>query len=94
MLKLETTVALVDDKKPALLAALSKIVAGTIGKPEQYVMVIISPAAIYKNGDDILDCKKARGSCVKPWSYLLDNSSSGGMVRGKGLEPLTPTVSR
>ena len=42
----------------------------------------------------VLDCKKARGSCVNPWSHLLDNSSSGGMVRGKGLEPLTPTVSR
>ncbi len=35
----------------------------------------------------VLDCKKARGSCVKPWSYLLDNSSSGGMVRARGLEP-------
>ncbi len=44
LLKLETTVALADDKKKALLAALSKIVAGTIGKPEQYVMVVIGPA--------------------------------------------------
>jgi hypothetical protein len=33
-------------------------------------------------------CKKARGSCVKPWSYLLDNSSSGGMVPTTGLEPV------
>ena len=37
----------------------------------------------------VLDCKKARGSCVKPWSYLLDNSSSGGLVRARGLEPPT-----
>ena len=50
LLKLETTVALADDKKQALLASLSKIVAGTIGKPEQYVMVVISPAAIFMSG--------------------------------------------
>jgi len=50
LLKLETTVALADDKKPALLASLSKIVAGTIGKPEQYVMVVINPAAILMSG--------------------------------------------
>jgi hypothetical protein len=42
----------------------------------------------------VLDCKKARGSCVKPWSFLVEKSSTGGMVRGIGLEPMTPTVSR
>ena len=42
----------------------------------------------------VLDSKKARGSCVKQWSLLVENSSSGGMVRGRGFEPLTPTVSR
>jgi phenylpyruvate tautomerase PptA (4-oxalocrotonate tautomerase family) len=50
LLKLETTVALADDKKQALLASLSKIMAGTIGKPEQYVMVVIGPAAILMSG--------------------------------------------
>jgi phenylpyruvate tautomerase PptA (4-oxalocrotonate tautomerase family) len=50
LLKLETTVMLADDKKKALLASLSKIVAGTIGKPEQYVMVVISPATILMSG--------------------------------------------
>jgi len=45
-LKLETTVVLSDDKRKALLASLSKIVAETIGKPEEYVMVTVSPAAI------------------------------------------------
>ena len=50
LLKLETTVALADDQKKTLLAALSKIVAGTIGKPEQYVMVVVSPAAILMSG--------------------------------------------
>ncbi|HTY86829.1 MAG TPA: phenylpyruvate tautomerase MIF-related protein [Candidatus Acidoferrum sp.] len=50
LLKLETTVALADDKKKALLASLSKIVAGTIGKPEQYVMVTLTPAAGLMSG--------------------------------------------
>ena len=50
LLKLETTVALADEKKKALLASFSKIMAGTIGKPEQYVMVVVSPAAILMSG--------------------------------------------
>ena len=50
LLKLETTVVLSDDKRQALLASLSKIVAETIGKPEQYVMVTINPAAILMSG--------------------------------------------
>ena len=40
----------------------------------------------------VLDCKKARGSCVKLWSPLVENSSSGGVVRDAGFEPATPTV--
>ena len=40
----------------------------------------------------VLDCKKARGSCINPWSLLVESSSSGGMVRGAGFEPATPTV--
>jgi DNA invertase Pin-like site-specific DNA recombinase len=28
----------------------------------------------------VLDCKKARGSCVKPWSALVETSPSGGLV--------------
>ena len=50
LLRLDTTVALSDDKRKALLASLSQIVAETIGKPEQYVMVTISPAAIGMSG--------------------------------------------
>jgi phenylpyruvate tautomerase len=46
LLKLETTVILSEDKRKSLLTALSKTVAGTIGKPEQYVMVTISQAAM------------------------------------------------
>jgi phenylpyruvate tautomerase PptA (4-oxalocrotonate tautomerase family) len=50
LLKLETTVALADDKRKALLTALSRIVAETVGKPEQYVMVAASPAVIVMSG--------------------------------------------
>ena len=50
LLKLETTVALTEDKRQALLASLSKIVAETIGKPEQYVMVTASQAAMQMSG--------------------------------------------
>jgi hypothetical protein len=42
----------------------------------------------------VLDCKKARGYCVKPWSLLLETSQTSGMVRDRGFEPLTPSVSR
>jgi phenylpyruvate tautomerase len=50
LLKLETTVVLSEDKRKALLASLSKAVAATIGKPEQYVMVSISQAAMVMSG--------------------------------------------
>ena len=50
LLRLETTVVLSDTKQKALLAALSKIVAQTIGKPEEYVMVTVNPAAIMMSG--------------------------------------------
>ena len=50
LLKLETTVALTDDKRQALLASLSKVLAETTGKPEDYVMVTASQAAILMSG--------------------------------------------
>jgi site-specific DNA recombinase len=34
-----------------------------------------------------LDCKKARGSALKPWSLTLSPDFSGGMVPEAGLEP-------
>ena len=46
LLKLETTVALSEDTRKALLASLSKTVAEVIGKPEQYVMVTVGQAAM------------------------------------------------
>ena len=50
LLKLETTVAMSEEKRTNLLASLSKIIAQTIGKPEQYVMITVSPAAILMAG--------------------------------------------
>ena len=50
LLKLETTVALTEDKGKAQLASLSKTVAEVIGKPQQYVMVTASHAAIQMSG--------------------------------------------
>ena len=50
LLKLETTVDLSEDRRQALLASLSKTVAETIGKPQQYVMVAASQAAMQMSG--------------------------------------------
>jgi phenylpyruvate tautomerase len=50
LLKLETTIALTEEKKKSLLANLSRIMAETTGKPEEYVMVTISQSAILMSG--------------------------------------------
>jgi phenylpyruvate tautomerase len=50
LLKLETSVNLSEHKRNALLLSLSKIVAETIGKPEQYVMVSATPASMVMSG--------------------------------------------
>ena len=50
LLKLETTVPLLEEKEKPLLAALSEAVAGAIGKPEQYVMVAASQSAMLMSG--------------------------------------------
>ncbi len=50
LLRLETSVALPEDNRKALLASLSKAVAETIGKPEQYVMVTASQAVMLMSG--------------------------------------------
>jgi phenylpyruvate tautomerase PptA (4-oxalocrotonate tautomerase family) len=49
-LKLETSVTLDEKKQQELMAALSKCVASTIGKPEQYVMIAISHPAMMMAG--------------------------------------------
>jgi phenylpyruvate tautomerase PptA (4-oxalocrotonate tautomerase family) len=50
LLKLESTAVIPEGKQKALLASLSKTVAETIGKPEQYVMVTASQAAMVMCG--------------------------------------------
>src|SRR5215510_7393495 len=50
LLKLEATVPIPADKQKALLSSLSRAVAETIGKPEQYLMVTISQAAMAMSG--------------------------------------------
>jgi phenylpyruvate tautomerase len=50
VLKLETTVALSEAQRQQLLTSLSKTVAETIGKPEQYIMVTIASASIQMSG--------------------------------------------
>jgi phenylpyruvate tautomerase len=50
LLKLETTVPLPEEKKKPLLAAISKLVAGAIGKPEQYVMVTACQSVMVMSG--------------------------------------------
>lgn len=50
LLKLETTSALSEAETKTLLSSLSKLVAETIGKPEQYVMISISQAAMTMSG--------------------------------------------
>jgi hypothetical protein len=50
------------------------------------------PASKVFGSNVVLDCKKARGYCVKPWSLLVEKSLTGGMVRAAGFEPATPSV--
>ena len=50
LLKLETTIAVTDEKRASLLAALSHIVAETTGKPERYVMVTLNQASMLMEG--------------------------------------------
>jgi phenylpyruvate tautomerase PptA (4-oxalocrotonate tautomerase family) len=54
LLKLETMVVLPEEKRKALLASLSEIVAETIGKPEQYVMVTANQATMLSYGRRLL----------------------------------------
>ena len=50
LLQLHTNADLPDDRRNELLASLSKTVAETIGKPEEYVMVTIAPAHMTMSG--------------------------------------------
>jgi len=50
LLKLETTVALNEEKRNSLLSDLSRAMTETTGKPEQYVMVTAGQASILMSG--------------------------------------------
>jgi phenylpyruvate tautomerase len=50
LLKIETNAPVSEDKLQTLLPALSKLVAETIRKPESYVMVTLSSAAMLMAG--------------------------------------------
>jgi phenylpyruvate tautomerase PptA (4-oxalocrotonate tautomerase family) len=50
LLRLETNAPLSDDARKNLTASLSRTVADTIGKPEQYVMITITPATLLMSG--------------------------------------------
>jgi phenylpyruvate tautomerase PptA (4-oxalocrotonate tautomerase family) len=45
LLKLQTSATIPDEKQQTLIAAASKLIAETIGKPEQYVMVTLETKA-------------------------------------------------
>ena len=52
LLKVETTVLIPEDKRKSLLASLSRTLADTLGKPEQYVMITINPVAMLMSGNE------------------------------------------
>ncbi len=51
LIKMETSVSVSDSQKSELALALSKIVAEATSKPEQYVMAVVSEAAISMAGE-------------------------------------------
>jgi site-specific DNA recombinase len=67
--------------------------AGEIAASDSFLQKRVLALEVF-GSNLVLDCKKAHGSCVKPWSLLVESSPSGGMVRDTGFEPVTPTVSR
>jgi phenylpyruvate tautomerase PptA (4-oxalocrotonate tautomerase family) len=50
LIRMETSIKIPEEKKPDLISALSKITAEATGKPETYVMAILSEAAMSMAG--------------------------------------------
>jgi phenylpyruvate tautomerase PptA (4-oxalocrotonate tautomerase family) len=50
LLQLQTSVPIASDKQAGVLAALSKIMSETIGKPERYVMITLQSGPILMSG--------------------------------------------
>ena len=51
LIKLQTSVQISEGKREAILSSLSSIIAEKIGKPVQYVMVILEDAPIMMSGE-------------------------------------------
>jgi len=50
LIKMETSVTLSEEEQEVIVSALSKIAAEAIGKPEAYVMALVSPATMSMAG--------------------------------------------
>ncbi len=90
LLKLETNAALSEEKKADLLTRLSKIVASTIGKPEQYVMVTISPAAALmsaKTGPAAFVDLRSIGGLSGPVNQKLSQQVCAALQESLGMPP-------
>ncbi len=51
LLKLQTSVLLPEDEQEELIRAASKVLAGAIGKPEQYIMVTLEEGKACMGGE-------------------------------------------
>ena len=85
LIRMETSIKIPEEKKSDLISALSKIIADAMGKPEAYVMAILSEAAISMAGKPgaaaFLDVrsigsinKQVNGRISKEVAALLGNS--------------------
>jgi phenylpyruvate tautomerase len=83
LIRMETSVKIPEEKKTEIISALSKIIAEATGKPEKYVMAIVSEADISMAGKTgpaaFLDVrsigsinKQVNGTICKEVSALLD----------------------
>ncbi len=52
LMMLKLSIPLPDKKRSELMAAASRIVAGSIGKPERYVMVTVEETPIIMSGEE------------------------------------------
>lgn len=90
LLKLETNVTLSDERRKGLIASLSKIVAITIGKPEQYVMIVASPASILmagKTGDAAFVDVRSIGGLNDSVNRQLSQKICGLLKESLGVSP-------
>ncbi len=90
LLKLETNVGITEEKRNALLASLSKVVAETLGKPEQYVMVSVSNAAMVmsgKAGPAVFGDLRSIGGLGKEANKKIAQKLTKALQEGLGVSP-------